>query len=240
MKIDVSSKKEKMRNCYEYYDRGFKKGWCCLRNYDNKHKMKELEMAKKRNRKVMITDEAIRKIPRIQYKNIPESEYDTIQKLAKNVLYISKSENNSNEVALTYSMDSIKYIERGEEYIGVALGSEHEVDPLSNTVAYHLVSSSKECIVIVLHNHPSLSDFSLSDVKFLLQYASVRMMVVITNLGSVSYLVKGKHYVYEKAVTLFNEAVSMSNVANNLRGLQKAADYFLKNCYRVGIDYDNR
>lgn len=209
-------------------------------NCANKHKVEELEMVKKRNHKVMITDEAIRKVPRIQYKNIPESEYNTIQELAKYVLRISKSENNSNEVALTYSMNSSEYIRRGEEYIGVALGEEHGVDPLSSTVAYHLLSSTRECVVLVLHNHPSLSDFSLSDVKFLLQYASVKMMVVITNLGSISYLVKGKKYVFEDAVALFNESVSMSNEAKNLKALQKAADYFLKNCYRAGIDYDNR
>lgn len=218
----------------------FMKGRDFLGKYGNRRKVRELEMAKKRNHKVMITDEAIRKVPRVQYKNIPESEYSIIQELAKNVLRISKRENNSNEVALTYSMDSTECIQNEEEYIGVALGGEHEVDPLSSTVAYHLMSSARDCIVIVLHNHPSLSDFSLSDIKFLLQYASLKMLVVITNLGSVSYLVKGKMYSYEMAVELFNESVNMSNKAKNLKGLQKATDNFLKNCYRVGIDYDNR
>ena len=181
--------------------------------------LETLEMAKKRDHKIMITDEAIRKVPRIKYKNIPESEYNTIRELARNVLRISKDETNS---------------------IGVALGSEHGVDPISSTIAYHLVSAAEECIVIVLHNHPSLSDFSLSDVQFLIRYTSVKMMVVVTNLGSISYLVKGKGYAYDKAVALFNEAVSANNEANDLKGLQKAADHFLKNCYMAGIDYDNR
>ncbi len=75
----------------------------------------------------MITDEAIRRVPRIKYKNIPENEYDTIQELAKNVLLISKNENDSNEVAITYEMSSLKRIQNAEEYIGVALGNEHEV-----------------------------------------------------------------------------------------------------------------
>lgn len=211
-----------------------------MKQRDSKGNLSDLEMAKKRDHKIMITDEAIKKVPRIQYRNIPESEYDTIQELAKNVLQISKNENDSNEVAITYSMDSAERIQKEEEYIGVALGGEHEVDPISNTIAYHLISSAKECIVIVLHNHPSLSDFSLSDVQFLLQYVNVRMMVVISNLGSISYLVKGKSYAYEKAVALFNEAIRSSNEAKNLKGLQKAADHFLKHCYTVGIDYDNR
>lgn len=167
----------------------------------------------------MITDEAIRKVPRIQYKNIPEKEYDTIQELARNVLLISKNENNSNEVAITYGMDSVERIQRGEEYIGVALGNEHEVNLISSTIAYHLVVSAKECIIIVLHNHPSLSNFSLSNIQFLLQYANIKMIVVVTNLDSISYLVKGKEYAYEKAVVLFNEAVDANNEARNLKGL---------------------
>lgn len=202
--------------------------------------LKDLEMAKKRNHKIMITDEAIRKVPRIKYKNIPENEYNTIRELARSVLKISKDENDSNEVAITYGMNSMKHIQNGEEYIGVALGSEHGVDPISNTTAFHLVSSTETCVVIVLHNHPSLSNFSLSDVQFLLRYVSVKMMVVVTNLGSISYLVKGKGYIYDKAVALFNEAVSLNNEAKCLKDLQKAADHFLKNCNSVGIDYGNQ
>lgn len=37
---------------------------------------------------------------------------------------------------------------------------------------------------------------------------------------------KRKEYAYEKAVALFNEAVNMNNEARNLKGLQKATDYF--------------
>lgn len=108
-------------------------------------------------------------------------------------MLISKNENNSNEVAITYEMDSRKRIQDGEDYIGVALGGEHEVDPLSSTISYHLVSSAKECVVIVLHNHPSLSD-----VQFLLRYERIKMMVVVTNLGSISYLVKGESMITKK------------------------------------------
>lgn len=207
---------------------------------DNKNTLNDLEMAKKRDHKIIITDEAIQKVPRIQYKNIPEREYDTIQELAKQVLKISKDTNNSNEVAVTYSLESVRLIEKGERYIGVSLGAEHDVDPLSNSTSYHLICSSADCVVIVLHNHPSLSAFSLSDIQFLLKYASVKMMVVVTNLGNISYLVKNAKYDYEKAVILFNDAVDQNNAAKNIKDLQNAADYFLKNCYNTGINYEYR
>lgn len=84
-----------------------------------------------------------------------------------------------------------------------------------------MVSSAEDCIVIVLHNQPSLSD-----VQFLLRYASVKMMIVVTNLGSILYLVKGKGYAYDKAIALFNEAVSSNNEAKELKGQQKAPIIF--------------
>ncbi len=200
----------------------------------------DLEMAKKRNHKIMITYEAINKVPHVKYKEIPETEYDNLQELARQVLKISKEENNSDEVAVTYSLESIKLIETGKRYIGIALGTEHAVDPLSDSTSYHLIRTSKDCVVIVLHNHPSLSAFSLPDIHFLLRYETVKMMVVVSNLGSISYLVKNRKYDFEKAVMLLNKAVDLNNKANKLKDLQDAAYYFLKNCYNVGISYENR
>ena len=200
----------------------------------------DLEMAKKRNHKIMITDEAINKVPHVKYKEIPETEYDNLQELARQVLKISKEENNSDEVAVTYSLESIKLIETGKRYIGIALGTEHAVDPLSDSTSYHLIRTSKDCVVIVLHNHPSLSAFSLPDIHFLLRYETVKMMVVVSNLGSISYLVKNRKYDFEKAVMLLNKAVDLNNKANKLKDLKDAAYYFLKNCYNVGISYENR
>lgn len=46
-------------------------------------------MAKKRDHKIMITDEAIEKVPFVKYKKIPESEYLMLQELAKEVLIVS-------------------------------------------------------------------------------------------------------------------------------------------------------
>ena len=66
------------------------------------------------------------------------------------------------------------------------------------------------------------------------------MMVVVTNLGSISYLVKNKNYNLKGAIALFNEAVDKNNEAEKLKDLQNAAAYFLKNSHNVGIDYDNR
>ena len=113
----------------------------------------------------MIPDEAVKKVPRIKYKNIPESEYNTIQELVRQVLKISKDENDSNEVAITYDMDTMERIQKREEYIGVVLGSEHEVDPMSSTISYHLIVSAKECIILVSKKFKELTESSRSLFK---------------------------------------------------------------------------
>ena len=67
--------------------------------------------------------------------------------------------------------------------------------------------------------------------------------VAITNLGRASYLVKKETYSYEKAIRIFNDAVTLHNQAKEkqrLKRTQKAADYFLKNCFEAGIVYDDR
>ena len=186
------------------------------------------------------TDEAIKKVPLVQYKEIPESEYLMLQELAKEVLIVSKNDNDSNEVALTYSLDYRNLIAEGKEYIGVALGDEHSVDPCMNAISYHLIATSLECVVIVLHNHPSLSKFSLEDIKFFLSNETVKMMVVVTNLGNISYLVKREKYYRKKAIELYNYAVSLHNSGNDIHDYQKAVSYFLSNCYDANIVYEER
>lgn len=82
------------------------------RRLEMSNNLNDLEMAKKRDHKIKITDEAINKVPRVQYKEIPETEYDNLQELARQVLQISKDENDSNEVAVTYSLESAQLIKK--------------------------------------------------------------------------------------------------------------------------------
>jgi hypothetical protein len=202
--------------------------------------IKELEMAKKRDHKIMITDEAIDKVPLIRYKEIPEKEYPLLQQLAKEVLNVSKNKNDSNEVAITYSLDYRNLMTQGKEYMGITLGDEHSVDPCSSTTPNHLITSSVGCVVIVFHNHPSLSKFSLEDIQFFLRNITVKMMVVVTNLGSISYIVKKENYNNVKAIEVYNEAVSIHNVGKNIRDYQKAVSFFLSNCHKANVIYEER
>ena len=76
--------------------------------------------AKKRDKKVYITDIAIDKVPFIQYNGLSDRENQVLYQLARLVLLTSQTENNSNEVAVTCSLDK----ENPLEEIGIAFGSE--------------------------------------------------------------------------------------------------------------------
>lgn len=204
-----------------------------------KNRLDSLEMSKRRNQKVMITEEAIRKVPYIHYREIPEQEWDIIQSLAKRVMELSRKSNDSNEVAITYSYDTDMVLS-GEELVGVHFGDEHSVDPLADAKTFHLIMKSRECAVVSLHNHPSLSLVSLMDIRFFLRYDSIKLLVVVTNLGSISYLVKSGKYNYVAAINFMNDVITMHNAADNVKGYEKAVQYFLSNCYNVGIIYENK
>lgn len=86
----------------------------------------KLNQAKKRDKKVIITDIAIEKIPLIQYNGLLEQKNGFVHILAKTVLKLSKKQNESNEVAITYDLS-------GEQPYGISFGSEHSVDVCSDT-----------------------------------------------------------------------------------------------------------
>lgn len=76
--------------------------------------------ANKRDTKVGITDIAIDRVPFIRYREIPEEHYETLQLLAKEVLRISRNENEGNEIAIAYDLDSPQRLLDGDRYVAWA------------------------------------------------------------------------------------------------------------------------
>lgn len=197
------------------------------------HSESSLRQAKKRDKKVMITDIAIRKVPYIRYKGLTSEENKMVQQLAKEVLLIASRENNSNEVAITCDLESENPL---EEY-GIAFGGETAVDVCSDTRSYHLLYSGKRTSVILIHNHPSTKTFSLVDLQFLLIYTRVKMLVVVSNQGIVHYIRKDRAFEREAAVKLIRECVDEYDVEGSTAERYKAALAFLVRCSEVGLFY---
>jgi hypothetical protein len=193
---------------------------------------KKLE-AKNRDKKVFITDIAIDKVSRIKYKGLSETENNVLYQLAKLVLMTAQSQNDSNEVAITCTLDSSDPLED----IGISFGDEHEVDVCADVASYHLIMSAKRCAIVVLHNHPSTQTLSIEDIRFFLHFESVRIMVVVTNQGVIHYISKEQSYDYKDAERLLKECVE------DLTAQSKAQDYymaglrFLTRCSEVGLFY---
>lgn len=192
-----------------------------------------LEMAKNRNKKIEITPIAISKIPHIDYKGLDDKQNQALYSLAQTVLQIALTENNSNEVAVTCSLDNDDI----EDVIGISLGDEHGVDVCSDTVSYHLIVSSSRCAVVVLHNHPSTQTLSMEDLVFFLSYPSIRLMIVITNQGNIHYIYKDDDFSYEKARVLFNEIQEGLDKESNWKEIYMAGLTYLARCSEVGLYY---
>ncbi len=195
--------------------------------------------ANKRDHKIEITDMAIEKVPLIKYKYIPEEHYKPLQEIAKMVLETAKTENDSNEVVYTYSLDGIDLRDKNGDYLAVAFGDEHSVSPESDTDTFHLLRTASDCVLVLVHNHPSLSKVSLQDVSYLLRYETLKMIVVVTNRGSINYIVKSDKFDWLNASEMFNKAVKDFLEKNDLKNPQKVTDAFLNNCNECGLVFEN-
>ena len=193
----------------------------------------------KRDHKVEITDAAISKVPYVKYRSIPESHYAVLQELTKEVLRVSRDENDCNEVAITYNLDSPELAVKGGKFIAVVKGDKHSVDPLASTDANHIYVSARGCVVVITHNHPSLSKISLEDAFYLLIHEAIKMIVAVTNRGSVSYLVKTDKYDLLESKKLLREAIAKEKAAKNLKQKQDACNHFLNNCFETGLIFED-
>ena len=193
----------------------------------------------KRDHKVEITDIAISKVPLVRYKEIPEEHYKPLQEIAKMVLETARDENDCNEVVYTYSLSGVDLRKENGEYLAVALGDEHSVSPESDTDTFHLLRTAGDCVLVFVHNHPSLSKVSLQDVSYLLRYETLKMVVVVTNRGSINYVVKTDKYDWDKASEMFEKASKEYLRDEDLKHRQRVTDQFLNNCHKCGFIYDD-
>ena len=193
----------------------------------------ELEQAKKYDRKVYITDIAVSKVPYIEYYGFTNEQNQIMQTLAKEVLLLSKNENESNEVAITCDLGSDDPLNN----FGVTLGTEHEVDILADTFSNHIIVSQKSVAVVVLHNHPSTQTFSLQDIQFFIEFPMIEVMVVVSNQGTVHYVKRDKNYDFKAAIELFKGCIADLKKDSLAIEIYLASLSFLAKCSEVGLYY---
>ncbi|MCM1089273.1 MAG: hypothetical protein NC413_00350 [Muribaculum sp.] len=193
----------------------------------------ELGQAKRHDRKVYITDVAISKVPFVEYFGFTKEQSQIMQELAKDVLVISKESNDSNEVAITCDLGTSDPLHN----FGVALGTEHDVDVLSDTLSNHMIVSEKSVAVVLLHNHPSTQTFSLQDIQFFVQHPMIEVMTIVSNQGTVHYMKRDKNYDYAKTFELFSACVGRIDGKASSVEMYMASLEFLAKCSEAGLYY---
>ncbi len=186
--------------------------------------------SKGRFKKIPITDIAISKVQRIAYKGLSNEQNEMLYRLSRMVLIKAQRENDSNEAAFTIDLDDLD----GE--IGEVNGTEHYVDIDADSVSYHLLRVGKKCAIV--HNHPSTQTLSIQDIQLFLHFDPVIYIVVVSNQGTVHYLMKDSNYDFYAA-----EKLRVECCADLKRGVSSTKDYynaaldFLTHCSEVGLYY---
>lgn len=196
--------------------------------------------AKKRFDKVEITEQAINKVPYIEYKGIDKETCEIIQEFAKLVLEISKERNDNNEVAITFEMPNGLTTDGkcdNDITYGVAYGDENSVVLESDTLTNHILISAESVAVIVLHNHPTPQTLSFDDLSVFFSYASIKMMIVVSNQGKIHYITKKANYEYSKAYALMEKYSELLSKTKDLDEAYSETKKLLKECNQIGLFY---
>ena len=180
-----------------------------------------------------ITEEAIRNIPFVHYPEIKEEESYYIYKLEKLLLKLAKEENDSREAAFVYNMKASKVDLQLDKYnkkcmaYAFVRGSESEVDITGDRKANKLLNSTKEVVLVSMHNHPHNTTFSLNDCAFFLKNRNIKIFIDIHQDGTVEYMARTSRFNEQDAIYSFIE-VAKDNInkfiIENLDELNKRID----------------
>lgn len=202
-------------------------------------------------KKLAVNSIAINKIPYVKYPGINIDDCIIIHDLAQEVLYLSMTQNNNNEVAITFSLDHERLKQSGEVYKSVVMGTENETDIYADSDTYHLLRTSDRNLLVSLHNHPTALSFSIQDIFLFIREPSIGHMIVVSNKGELYYMSK-EHETYNAAhafkclkdaiekispEALQGEKVDFSKLTAH--GMTNITRDFFKNARRARIWYDH-
>ena len=179
---------------------------------------------KNRGQKVAITDIAIQKVPLVAPNGADHQTAFFIQETHKELLRFAQKQNDSNEVACLLDLTT------GEK-LDFVKGDQTSVDVEMDAASYHWLRTRKANSVMLCHNHPGQSYFSLQDVMVFLKNDPISTMSIVTNQGKVWTISKSDRFDYDAA---FAELYKYRGATE--KEWDDAIDSFLKNGYTYGIE----
>jgi hypothetical protein len=200
-----------------------------LTNSRKSGKIKDMKRPN-RDKKYLITDEAINKIGLAEIIGFTNEQNLKLQQFHKEILTIAKNKNNSNEVLRVWNP-----FVKGENYVDI-LGTENEVKTGNNTDLMTFVKKSYDNELVYLHNHPSRQSFSYVDIRTFVENDKIGVMTVVTNNGNVYTISKTDNYTYEKSSKLFNETIKELGGSGEIID-EEFIEKFAKTSRKAGIIY---
>lgn len=179
---------------------------------------------KNRGKKVYITDIAVEKVPKVSFGGISDEMAGTVQQAHKDMLRFAKEQNDSNEVAGLLDLNT-------GERLHFVKGDQTAVDIEADAESYHWLRTKPQRRVLLYHNHPGQSYFSLNDIRMFLRNDSIGTMSIVTNQGKVWSITKSVTFDRKKAYNALKE-----HAEANKNDLDRVVDIFLKNGYTYGIE----
>ena len=181
---------------------------------------------KNRGKKVAITDIAIQKVPLVAPNGANDQTAFFIQETHKELLRFAQKWNDSNEAACLIDLTT-------REKLEFVKGDQISVNVEADAASYHWLRSKPEKSVMLCHNHPGQSYYSMNDIRFFLIEESVGALSIVTNQGKVWSISKTDKFERDTAISgLAKFYVECGKDAD------ETIDKFLKSGYTYGIRRD--
>lgn len=179
---------------------------------------------KNRGKKVSITDIAIQKVPLVAPNGADHQTAFFIQEAHKELLRFAQTQNNSNEVACLLDLTT------GEK-LDFVKGDQISVNVEADAASYHWLRTRPPGSVMLCHNHPGQSYFSMNDISVFMHYDAVGTMSIVTNQGKVWTISKTAEFDFAAAKESMSRAIAGSSGNKD-----RAIEIFLKECYNYGVE----
>ena len=166
----------------------------------------ELQQAKVLGKKIYITDQAIDKVRYVDIPTHTKEENQFIQEQHKALLKDAKENNDSNEVAYLLKDGKVTKVYGDQDSVSFAPGEK----------ATELLFNSKPNTIIMLHNHPGQSSFSLTDLYLFIFNNSIKTLTIVTNKGQTKYLTKTKEYCKSTCIDCIKKYNKNKNIKNSI------------------------
>lgn len=159
-----------------------------------------------------ITDKTIDKVPYVAISGYSEEQCKKIQELHKELLRFSRDENGNKETAFVFRED---LSDRAE-----IKGTDDRLD-----LGGSLHGKGKD--LIIMHNHPRNSSYSMNDLALFLDNDNIKTMTVVKNNGSVEILSKTDEFNKSSAITSYKRQFKKYVSSGSDEEINKAINGFL-------------